>query len=90
MTPAKTLEAKNSIKEGVIYQLGRVDESGMPMFGTRHYSLRIPQAFKIPGSNEAIYHDELVSAETRAGGTQFDGLGHMGIGRASLQRQQEG
>jgi hypothetical protein len=47
MTPAKALEAKNVIKEGVVYQLGRVYEAGMPMFGTRHYSLRIPQTFKI-------------------------------------------
>lgn len=80
VTPAKVLEAKNLIKEGVVYQLGRVYEAGMPMFGTRHYSLRIPQAFKIPGSNQATYHDEVVSAEIGQVGTQFDGLGHMGIG----------
>ena len=80
LTPAKTLEAKILIKEGVVYQLGRVYEAGMPMFGTRHYSLRIPQTFKIPGSNQATYHDELVSAELGQVGTQFDGLGHLGIG----------
>jgi kynurenine formamidase len=80
MTPAKTLEAKDLIKQGNVYQLGRVYESGMPMFGTRHYSLRIPQTFKIPGNNQATYHDELVSAELGQVGTQFDGLGHIGIG----------
>ena len=63
LTPAKVLEAKNLITRGTVYQLGRMYETGMPMFGTRHYSLRIPQAFKIPGSNQPVYHDELVSGE---------------------------
>jgi kynurenine formamidase len=80
ITPAKVLEAKNLITRGTIYQLGRTYETGMPMFGTRHYSLRIPQAFKIPGSNQPVYHDELVSGELGQIGTQFDGLGHLGIG----------
>jgi kynurenine formamidase len=80
ITPAKVLEAKDLIKQGMVYQLGRVYEAGMPMFGTRHYSLRIPQTFRIPGSNQATYHDELVSAEIGQVGTQFDGLGHLGIG----------
>jgi kynurenine formamidase len=80
ITPAKVLEAKDLIKQGAIYQLGRVYEAGMPMFGTRHFSLRIPQTFKIQGSNQATYHDELVSAEIGQVGTQFDGLGHLGIG----------
>jgi kynurenine formamidase len=80
VTPAKVLEAKNLITKGTIYQLGRVYEPGIPTFGTRHYSLRIPQAFKIPGNNQAIYHDEIVSGELGQIGTQFDGLGHLGIG----------
>jgi kynurenine formamidase len=80
ITPAKVLEAKSLITRGTVYQLGRVYEKGMPMFGTRHYSLRIPQAFKIPGTNHPVYHDELVSGELGQIGTQFDGLGHFGIG----------
>jgi kynurenine formamidase len=80
ITPAKVLEAKALITRGVVYQLGRVYEPGMPMFGTRHYSLRIPQAFVIPGRNQAVYHDEIVSGELGQIGTQFDGLGHLGIG----------
>ncbi|MGH9145394.1 MAG: hypothetical protein ACRD1Q_01700, partial [Vicinamibacterales bacterium] len=46
ITPAKVREAKELIKQGTIYQLGHVYESGMPLFGTRHYSLRIPHPFK--------------------------------------------
>jgi kynurenine formamidase len=80
MTPAKVLEAKNVISQGTVYPLGRTYEAGMPMFGTRHYSLRIPQAFKIAGANQPVYHDEIVSGELGQIGTQFDGLGHLGIG----------
>src|SRR5262245_3484019 len=80
ITPAKVLEDKSLITQGMIYPVGRVYEAGMPMFGTRHYSLRIPQAFKIPGKNQPTYHDELVSGELGQIGTQFDGLGHLGIG----------
>ena len=80
LTPAKVLEAKNVITKGNVYQLGHVYEPGMPMYGTRHYSLRIPQAFKMPGKNEAVYHDEVISGELGQIGTQFDGLGHLGIG----------
>jgi kynurenine formamidase len=80
MTPAKVLEAKNLISRGTVYQLGRVYETGMPMFGTRHYSLRIPQEFGPQGTNKTVYHDEVVSAEIGQVGTQFDGLGHIGVG----------
>jgi kynurenine formamidase len=80
ITPAKVLEAKNAIQEGAVYQLGHVYEAGMPMFGTRHYSIRIPYPFAMPGKNQAIYHDEIISGELGQIGTQFDGLGHFGIG----------
>jgi kynurenine formamidase len=80
LTADKVLEAGKLITKGVVYQLGHVYEPGMPMFGTRHYSLRIPQAFSMPGKNQAIYHDEVISGELGQIGTQFDGLGHLGIG----------
>jgi kynurenine formamidase len=80
LTPAKVLEARNLITRGSVYQLGRAYESGMPIFGTRHFSLRIPQGFGPQGSNQMVYHDELVSGEIGQIGTQFDGLGHVGIG----------
>ncbi|HET9705964.1 MAG TPA: cyclase family protein, partial [Vicinamibacterales bacterium] len=80
VTPAKVLEAKNLITRGQTYQMGRVYEAAMPMFGTRHFSLRIPKVFGPTGTNEAVYHDEVVSGEIGQVGTQFDGLGHIGIG----------
>jgi kynurenine formamidase len=80
ITAAKVLEAKNLITRGQTYQLGRVYESGMPIFGTRHYSLRIPKMFGPNGTNQMYYHDEVISGELGQIGTQFDGLGHVGIG----------
>jgi kynurenine formamidase len=80
ITPAKVLEAKNLITTGTVYQIGRVYESAMPLFGTRHFSLKIPQTFGPMGTNRTTYHDEVVSAEIGQVGTQFDGLGHIGVG----------
>jgi hypothetical protein len=80
ITAAKVLEAKSLMTQGAVYQLGRVYESGMPMFGTRHFSLRIPQTYGPLGSNRTTYHDEIVSGEIGQVGTQFDGLGHIGVG----------
>lgn len=80
MTPAKVLEARDLITRGQTYQLGRMYEAGMPLFGTRHFSLRIPKAFGPTGKNQTVYHDEIVSGELGQVGTQFDGLGHLGIG----------
>jgi kynurenine formamidase len=80
ITPAKVLEAKELMTRGTVYQLGHVYESTMPLFGTRHYSLRIPQMFGPFGSNRMMFHDEIVSGELGQIGTQFDGLGHVGIG----------
>ncbi len=33
LTPGKVLEAKNLITTGEVYELGRVYETGMPLFG---------------------------------------------------------
>jgi kynurenine formamidase len=80
ITPAKVLDAKAMIAKGTVYQLGRVYEAGMPLFGSRHYSLKVPYMFAMPGKNQAGYHDDIISGELSQIGTQFDGLGHVGIG----------
>jgi kynurenine formamidase len=79
ITPAKVLEARDLITRGSVYQLGRAYEAAMPLFGTRHFSLRIPHTYGPLGTNRTRYHDEIVSAEIGQVGTQFDGLGHIGV-----------
>lgn len=81
MTPAKVLDAARWIRDGKVYRLGRVYEAGMPLFGQRAFTLRIPGA---PtggpfGGNKLVYNDEFLAAEIGQTGTQFDGLGHIGI-----------
>lgn len=80
LTPKTLLDAVKLIKKGKIYQLGRVYESDMPLFGKRHFSLTIPGS---PtggpfGSNNIVYNDEMFCGEIGQVGTQFDGLGHIG------------
>lgn len=80
ITPQKVMDAVALITMGNIYELGRVYEAGMPLFGTRTFKLTIPGS---PtggplGANNLIFHDELLTAEIGQVGTQFDGLGHIG------------
>jgi kynurenine formamidase len=81
LTPEKVLEAKELIKTGKIYQLGRTYEAGMPIPGKRHFSLTIPglPTGKPSGKNQLVHNDELISGEIGQVGTQFDGLGHVGV-----------
>jgi kynurenine formamidase len=81
ITPAKVAGAARLIREGQIFQLGRLYEHGMPIPGKRHFSLTIPGLPTNPpgGANRAVSNDELVSGEIGQVGTQFDGLGHVGV-----------
>jgi kynurenine formamidase len=80
VTPERVLEAVSLIEAGQIYELGRRYEAGMPLFGSRHFSLTIPglPTVNIGGDNAVVFNDELVSGELGQIGTQFDGLGHVG------------
>ena len=75
------LDAVKWISDGKIYRIGRVYEQAMPLFGKRVFVLRIPGG---PtggpfGENKLVYHDEFLATEIGQTGTQFDGLGHIGI-----------
>ena len=80
LSPGEVLAAKDLITTGQVYQLGRVYEAGMPVFGTRHYSLKIPYASGPLGANRTMGHEAIISGELGQVGTQFDGLGHIGVG----------
>jgi kynurenine formamidase len=79
LTPAKTLEAAALIKQGRIYQLGRLYEVGMPLSGSRSYNFIVPEMRGPLGSNQLTWNEEYVAAQIGQVGTQFDGLGHVGI-----------
>ncbi len=81
ITPAKVLDAMRWVRDGKIYKIGRTYEQGMPLFGARAFTLRIPGG---PtggpfGDNRLVYHDDFLATEIGQVGTQFDGLGHIGI-----------
>jgi kynurenine formamidase len=80
MTPENVLRVLPLIRTGRIFELGRVYQAEMPLFGARIFGLRIPGT---PtggplGANGLIYHDEFLVTEIGQVGTQFDGLGHIG------------
>lgn len=80
ITPEKVKDSAKWIRDGKIYRIGRVYEAGMPLFGARNFSLRIPGG---PtggpfGDNKLVYNDEFLATEIGQVGTQFDGLGHIG------------
>ena len=81
ITAQKVAGAARLVKTGQVYQLGRLYEHGMPIPGKRHFSLTIPGLpTGLPsGSNQMVSNDELVSGEIGQVGTQFDGLGHVGM-----------
>jgi kynurenine formamidase len=79
ITPAKVLDAAKLIRDGKIYRVGRVYESGMPLFGKRTFNVRITPAAASAGANKLLGHSEFLAAEVGQTGTQFDGLGHIGL-----------
>ena len=87
ITPDKVMAAADLIETGDIYELGRQYEHGMPLFGQRTYSLTIPGAptgGPFPGG--LVYHDEFIVGELGQVGTQFDGLGHVGVIHNGVER----
>jgi kynurenine formamidase len=82
ITPAKVKEAAALIKTGKIYQLGHVLEKGIPLFGERlgaHVVLPGTPTGGPFGKANLYYHDELFVGEIGQAGSQFDGLGHIGM-----------
>jgi kynurenine formamidase len=79
ITAAKILEAAKLVTHGKLYELGQMYEEGMPLFGTRTFTLRTPgvPSADASGSNRLVGNDEFVCAEIGQVGTQFDGPGHI-------------
>ena len=80
MKPETVLKAIRLVKDGKVYELGRVLESGMPTFGTRRFGLHTARSSGPTGVNQIRGNEELVVTELGQVGTQFDALPHIGIG----------
>lgn len=79
--PEVVQRALAEAKTGKTYKLGRPYTANMPAFGERKFVLRIPGS---PtggpfGANGVVYHDDYLATEIGQVGTQFDGLGHIGV-----------
>jgi len=69
------------VKQNKALRLGHPYTADQPMFGARKFVLRIPGtptggAF---GPNKIMWNDEFLATEIGQAGTQFDGLGHIGV-----------
>ena len=80
-TPELVLNAVGLVKQGKVATLGKIYASDIPLFGARSFKLTIPglPAGDPTGPQHLVGNDELVSAEVGQVGTQFDGLGHIGV-----------
>jgi kynurenine formamidase len=79
VTSASVLRAAQLIRTGEIIELGRVLSSGMPLFGTRSFSLHTKRTNGPLGTNKRNSNEELVVTELGQVGTQFDMFSHQGI-----------
>lgn len=82
MTPAKAMEAIALMASGTVISIGRTYEAAMPLFGSRAFALRGTGGLAGGpfGNNNVVWMDDFLATEIGQVGTQFDGLGHIGIG----------
>ena len=79
MKPATVLKGLRLVKEGKVYELGRVLEPDMPTVGLRHFGIHAARSSGPSGTNQVRAHEELVVTELGQIGTQFDALPHVAI-----------
>ena len=79
--PEVVLRAMAQVEDGKVYKLGHPYNADMPLFGARKFSLRIPgtPTGGTFGANRIMWNDEFLATEVGQVGTQFDGLGHIGV-----------
>jgi len=73
------------VKHGRVLKIGQDYQTEMPLFGARQFTLRIPGAPTggVLGANRVVWMDEFLATEVSQVGTQFDGLGHIGVATGS-------
>lgn len=82
MTPAAVKKGMNYIKQGKVLSLARTYSDKMPLFGHRKWATRGTNGLSGGplAANKVIWMDDFLATEIGQVGTQFDGLGHIGIG----------
>ncbi len=82
MTPDAVKKAMGFIKQGKVLSLARSYSAKMPLFGHRVFAVRGTGGLAGGplGDNQVVWMDDTLTAEVGQVGTQFDGLGHIGIG----------
>jgi hypothetical protein len=82
MTPDRVKSAMKLIKEGKVISLARTYSAEMPLFGHRVFATRGTNGLAGGplGDNKVTWMDDVLTAEIGQVGTQFDGLGHIGVG----------
>ena len=80
MKPETVLKGLRLVKEGKLYELGRVLEPAMPTFGMRRFGIHTARSSGPTGINQLRGNEELVVTELGQVGTQFDALPHIAIG----------
>ncbi len=80
MTPDVVMKATRLIRQGQVYELGKVLEPAIPKFGLRMWSMNTQRTAGPGGRNQQIGNEEIVTTELGQVGTQFDALPHIGIG----------
>lgn len=81
ITPERVKAALKVVKTGKIYRLGLIYTNHMPLPWGRTYNITIPG---LPvggpfGKQGLVFNDEMLVATIGQVGTQYDGLGHIGL-----------
>src|SRR6267142_2288687 len=79
-TPQAVLKASQMIREGRVYELGKVLDPSIPRSGARSYSLNLARTSGPNGRNQQRGNEETVFTELGQIGTQYDGLAHQALG----------
>jgi len=79
-TPQSVLAAARLIREGKIYELGKILDRTIPMSPGRSFVLSVQRTSGPNGRNQQGGNEETVFTELGQMGTQFDGLAHQQLG----------
>ncbi len=79
-TPQNVVAAATLIREGKIYELGKILDRTIPMSPGRSFVLNVQRTSGPNGRNQQGGNEETVFTELGQMGTQFDGLAHQQLG----------